>query len=186
MTELLKLNLGSSLYHFDGWVSVDLVEDFKPEYVADVTTLDIFEDNSAAEVYAGHIFEHLHDPMTALLNWRRVLVPGGKLYITVPDPVKAGELWIAGEAFEGLTTNPLLGVLGVTVGFMGRSHYESYDSNPVAQAAQIHQRAVDRPILAALMHYAGFDEITEVTSHPAMPGQVNWQYCLSGVKPNEE
>lgn len=36
-------------------------------------------------VHSSHCLEHLVDPKTGLLNWLRVLKPGGYLIITVPD-----------------------------------------------------------------------------------------------------
>ncbi|UYN97348.1 MAG: class I SAM-dependent methyltransferase [Enhydrobacter sp.] len=36
-------------------------------------------------VYASHIIEHLEDPARALLNWWRVLRPGGYLILYLPE-----------------------------------------------------------------------------------------------------
>ena len=42
-------------------------------------------DRSFDFVYASHILEHMRDPGKALLNWWRVLKPGGFLIVAVPD-----------------------------------------------------------------------------------------------------
>jgi ubiquinone/menaquinone biosynthesis C-methylase UbiE len=36
-------------------------------------------------VHSSHSLEHMIDPVEALVNWIRVLKPGGHLIITVPD-----------------------------------------------------------------------------------------------------
>ena len=36
-------------------------------------------------VYSSHCLEHMHDPRTALLEWWKLVKPGGYLFVTVPD-----------------------------------------------------------------------------------------------------
>jgi predicted SAM-dependent methyltransferase len=55
------------------------VSDGDAEYLATV------EDNSYDFLHASHCLEHLDNPYTALINWQRVVKPGGYLVITVPD-----------------------------------------------------------------------------------------------------
>lgn len=43
------------------------------------------EDASVDFVHSSHCLEHLHDPRAGLLNWVRVVRPGGYLVITIPD-----------------------------------------------------------------------------------------------------
>lgn len=58
-------------------VHVDIVDDgAKLENVAD---------GSQDFVIASHLIEHLPDPIGGLLTWQRVLKPGGKLFLVVPD-----------------------------------------------------------------------------------------------------
>ena len=42
-------------------------------------------DESFDFVYSHHCLEHMRDPLEALLNWWRILKPGGYLLVTVPD-----------------------------------------------------------------------------------------------------
>ncbi|MCP5553617.1 MAG: methyltransferase domain-containing protein [Akkermansiaceae bacterium] len=60
----------------------DLVE---VDFVCDGETLDTVPDASQDFVIANHVLEHCEDPIGALLNWCRVLVRGGILFVTVPD-----------------------------------------------------------------------------------------------------
>lgn len=45
-----------------------------------------FSDGEFDVVYASHSLEHCHTPEQALAEFRRVLVPGGRLFIVVPYP----------------------------------------------------------------------------------------------------
>jgi SAM-dependent methyltransferase len=51
----------------------------------DAQYLEGVEDNSLDFVHSSHCLEHLHDPRQGLVNWFRVVRPGGFLIITVPD-----------------------------------------------------------------------------------------------------
>lgn len=81
----MKLNLGSADLLIPGYKSVDLYND-RADYKMDVLNLG-FEDNTADEILASHLFEHLspHYAVPALKEWRRVLKPGGKLIMEMPD-----------------------------------------------------------------------------------------------------
>lgn len=83
----MRLNLGCGAFPADGWVNVDLRDDGpQPDVIADITDLP-FEDNEAAAVYAGHVFEHidLGDIAAALAEVDRVLAPDGVLMVVGPD-----------------------------------------------------------------------------------------------------
>lgn len=42
-------------------------------------------DESFDLVFSAHCLEHLHDPLEGLLNWWRLVKPGGHLILIVPD-----------------------------------------------------------------------------------------------------
>jgi SAM-dependent methyltransferase len=44
-----------------------------------------FADSSLDFVLTSHLLEHIADPIAALVEWRRVLRPGGLLFLRVPD-----------------------------------------------------------------------------------------------------
>ena len=82
----MRLNLGSGSFRLAGFENWD--ED--PETPADrhfhVPPIPL-EDGTVEEIYAGHLLEHFEpDEADALLKeCRRVLVPGGRLGVVVPD-----------------------------------------------------------------------------------------------------
>ena len=55
------------------------------DVVSDVTDDLPFESDSQDVVIARHILEHCLDPIDVLRKWRRIIKPGGKLIIAVPD-----------------------------------------------------------------------------------------------------
>lgn len=67
--------------------AVDLVEPVValPDWVrADAHALPM-QDESVDAVWTHHAFEHIRDPLGALMEVSRVLRPGGLLFFTVPD-----------------------------------------------------------------------------------------------------
>lgn len=81
----IKLNLGSGGIDYPGYLSVDLY-DQRALIHMDITKLD-FDDGSVSEILASHVFEHLnpYHALDILKDWRRVLKPGGKLVMEMPD-----------------------------------------------------------------------------------------------------
>jgi GT2 family glycosyltransferase len=81
----IKLNLGSGGMEYPGYLSVDL-HDKRAAIIMDVTKIDL-DDNSVAEILAIHVFEHLnpYKALGILKEWHRVLKPGGKLIMEMPD-----------------------------------------------------------------------------------------------------
>jgi len=80
----MKLNLGCDQWKLEHFVNIDCDISVNPDVVADAARLP-FRDDTFDEIYAGHILEHMHDPDLALIEWRRVLKPGGVITVTVPD-----------------------------------------------------------------------------------------------------
>lgn len=81
----IKLNLGAGGIEYPGYLSVDLY-DHRAHVMMDITNLD-FEENSVTEILASHVFEHLnpYHALDILKRWLRVLKPGGKLIMKMPD-----------------------------------------------------------------------------------------------------
>ena len=83
----IKLNMGSGGVEFPGYLSVDLY-DGRAILKADIAKpMPMFKDNSIEEILLSHVFEHLnpYHVEAALREWHRMLKPGGKLVIEVPN-----------------------------------------------------------------------------------------------------
>ena len=81
----VKLNLGSgSTKGKNGWVNVDL---FGADINHDLTKGVPLDDNTVDAVYSSHVFEHIpyKDLLNVIKEIRRILKPGGKLLVCVPN-----------------------------------------------------------------------------------------------------
>lgn len=56
-----------------------------PDIVSDSEHFPDVDDGSFDFVVANHVLEHLTDPIGALIEWHRILRPGGLLLFAVPD-----------------------------------------------------------------------------------------------------
>lgn len=82
----LRLNLGAGRFPLDGYTNVDADPRCEPDVCMRVPPLH-FGDGEAAEIYCGHLLEHLRpeDGAALLAECYRVLRPGGTLGVVVPD-----------------------------------------------------------------------------------------------------
>ena len=118
--EYIRLNLGCGSKVLNGWVNVDTVSrggrNFQsikgkdPDVNADIRNLP-FDDNYADEAMAIHVLEHFYvwEAADVLKEWVRVLKPGGKLIIEVPDLHKVIYYIENGETNPSFTLWPLYG-----------------------------------------------------------------------------
>ena len=93
----VRLNLGSGEMNVPGYLNVDRVGrgGHVPDIVSDITKLDL-PDAYADEIMAIHVVEHfwVWEVENILVEWKRVLKPGGRLVLELPDLLKAARLLI--------------------------------------------------------------------------------------------
>lgn len=85
--KIKKLHLGCGNRFIDGFVHIDLNNADHIDYVSSLDKLEFLDDNSVSEIYCSHALEY-YDRFEAgqvIAEWQRTLVPGGKIYISVPD-----------------------------------------------------------------------------------------------------
>ncbi len=110
---LIKFNLGCGRKLFkskehEKWVNIDIVYPDKMEFIdprvdgADSSSLPFFilsdlknmkdkiSENTADLIFSSHVIEHIpvYDLEELLLEWKRVLVPGGIMVLEMPDVIK--------------------------------------------------------------------------------------------------
>jgi predicted SAM-dependent methyltransferase len=82
-----KLHLGGT-HPKDGWEIMNALPGDHVDHLGDVRDLSRFSDSSYDVVYASHIVEHLgyvRDLGSVLSGVARVLRPGGRFFVSVPD-----------------------------------------------------------------------------------------------------
>lgn len=78
----MRLHLGCGKRRWQGWVNIDAQD---ADVCCDIRSLP-YEDDSADEIAAIHVFEHfyLKEAPKVLQEWHRVLKPGGWLVLELP------------------------------------------------------------------------------------------------------
>lgn len=94
-----KLEFGSSTGRRQGFETADVVAGRSIDYVLDCTRRLPFANDTFSLVYASHVIEHLpwYSVCDILTEWVRVLRPGGRLELWVPDGLKVCQSVLAAE-----------------------------------------------------------------------------------------
>ena len=89
----INLNVGCGRHVLDGWTNVDVVPSPRaaraPEILAPAWSIPL-PDASVSELMGIHIFEHFYrwEADTVLVEWRRLMCPGARLVLEMPDLIK--------------------------------------------------------------------------------------------------
>jgi predicted SAM-dependent methyltransferase len=150
----LRLNIGSSGEHVDGWMSVDLLRD--PEGVClrmDAAQPWPFESGSAEAINSEHMVEHL-DPAAAphfFAEAMRVLRPGGVIRTSTPDLRGICQAYLAAE--------PEVLKVHREHGYDARNHADMVNNYVHMHG---HRHIYDFETLRLLLADAGFEQIERV------------------------
>lgn len=151
----IKLNIGAGTTEIPGFTPVDI------KTGTDARDLSSYEDGSVDEIRASHVLEHFtfKESLAVLDEFNRVLKPGGKLRVAVPDIDKCVD---SGEK---------------RLFYMFGGQTDEHD---------VHKSGYDKGKLSGFMAAAGFDDIREWQSDgldtSAHPVSLN----LEGVKVDED
>ncbi len=129
-----------------GFVNIDGVDRPHVHYVQSLVRLDRFHDSTVAFIYTSHTLEHFPYATTVetLKEWRRTLIPRGKLCISVPNFDRILDLY----RLSGSDVDEILPPL-----FGGRDYPFNF-----------HYRAFDQQSLTKLLIQAGFSSV-QVWAH---------------------
>lgn len=122
-----RINLASGQRPFPKpWINIDIREQGYPvDIISDIRSLPMIEDNSCESLIAHHCLEHL-DMSTvqdASKEWHRILAPGGKLAIFIPNAREIAHRWLSGQ-IDNFTYN--VNMYGAYQGFPDDLHRWSY------------------------------------------------------------
>ncbi len=105
------IHLGCGEIAAPGWINVDVQALPHIHHVTDVRRLDAFATGTVDLVYACHVLEHVshRETRAALVEWRRVLKPGGVLRLSVPDFDLLVDAYLAEGRDVDKVVKPVLG-----------------------------------------------------------------------------
>lgn len=158
----MKLYIGSRNFKPDGYLTVDLNAQYNPDILADVTDLSLIQSETMDEVYASAILEHISWPLgyKALSEWIRILKPGGKLKISVPDMQG-----LCSMISQGVNTAHCIGMI--------------YGTGRIHDPLEAHQYGYTRGTLFEMLNVLGLGEVD--TWESDMPDASNgWMYTING------
>lgn len=130
----------------DGWEVLNANPAAYVDHVCNANNLSQFSDNTFIEIYASHVVEHLdfkNELLATLKEWNRVLIPGGKLYISVPDMDVLAKLFLEKNQ---LTTDERFFVMLMIFG----AHVDKYDYHVVG---------LNEEFLASFLNATGYVNI---------------------------
>lgn len=144
----VKLHLGCGPDKRAGWINIDTNAAAVPDIVGSVERLPQFENSSVDVIEACHLFEHLTYTQAkhALVEWARVLRPGGELLLELPDLDACVRILGKHQDERGFD----LGLIGI-FGWPPAIDEEG--------APQIHKWGWTRESIAAALREVGFEHV---------------------------
>ncbi len=157
----------------DGWEILNIVPGPAVDHLGDARDLSRFHDHTFGELYASHVLEHLDYQDGELLNtlreWHRVLTPGGRLFLSVPDLDTLARLFLDKTQFN---TEGRFRIMRMIFG----GHMDEYD---------YHMVGLNLDILAVYLREAGFSRLRQVPEFGLFDDdsliQVNGQFISLNV-----
>lgn len=143
-----KLHIGGKV-HAEGWEVLNALPGPCVDHVCNANDLSRFPDATFEEIYASHVVEHfdyMGELTATLAEWNRVLVPGGKLYVSVPDLDILAALLLEKEKYADEERFFIMRMM-----FGG--HVDEYDYHAVG---------LNEVFLAAFLEMAGFVNLHRV------------------------
>ena len=145
-----RLHIGGKV-RLDGWEVLNALAEECVDHVGDARDLSQFPDNTFDEIYASHIVEHfdyMGELESTLREWHRVLVPGGRIGISVPDLDILAALFLQRQA---LTFEERFLLMRMMFG----GHVNQYDH---------HKVGLSEDLLSGFLMLAGFVGMARVSS----------------------
>jgi len=160
----MKLNLGCGMDRLEGFVGVDIVPGPAVGMVSTVDSLPI-EAGLVEEILSEHLLEHLtfDEAKRALVEWFRVLCPGGKITIECPDILGLCKQFVEANEYERYWSNAgYWSLIQCIYGHQrGKSKAEHF--------GQIHKSGYTVEHLSFLLRGVGFSRISEEVPRYEVP-----------------
>ncbi|MBL8835761.1 MAG: methyltransferase domain-containing protein [Alphaproteobacteria bacterium] len=146
---MLRLNIGGTDPK-DGWSIFNVVPGPHVDHVGDILDLGRFADASVDEIYASHVLEHvwLEQAKSVLRSFARILVPGGRLMVSVPDLPTLCRIYLDPRLSQSQSTQVMAMIYG--------AHLDAHD---------IHHVGFNEGLMSTALAEAGFRRIRRVEDH---------------------
>lgn len=169
----LRLNLGCGRHVLDGWYNIDAGAHPNairpPEMISDVKSIAL-PNKCATEIMAIHLWEHIYrwDCETVLAEWGRLMRPGARLVLEMPDLYKFCRNIL--EGIKGKKDPDQLGMWGM--------FGDPRERNPL----MLHHWAWSFATLAPFLEQHGFTQCVEKPTEWHRVGQANRDFRIEALK----
>jgi len=144
-----KLHIGGRTKS-EGWEVLNAQPAPYVDHVCNARDLSQFADDTFSEIYASHVVEHFDynlELVNALKEWNRILEPGGRVLVSVPDLDVLAALFLSKDQ---LTVDERFHVMRIIFG----GHLDKYD---------YHVAGLNEEFLTVFLKHAGYVNIRRVT-----------------------
>jgi len=162
----MKLHLGCNDRALEGWTNLDIINGPGVDLVSSAHELPELLDGSVDEILAEHLLEHLtfYEAQRALAEWYRILKPGGKLTIEVPNLVGLCRAFIEASEYERFQSNK--GSWSIAHHIYGNQTGRSSEE----QLSQVHKSGYSPLRLEEMLIGVGFTDVFDDIPVKDTPG----------------
>jgi SAM-dependent methyltransferase len=147
----------SNLFPIEEWqeVRLDIDAQVNPDIIADITNMACVPGNSFDALFSSHNLEHLysHQVKYALAEFHRILKPGGKAIVRVPNILDVAAEIAKGNLDEALYTSPAGPICAIDILYGFRPSVEE------GNHFMAHRTAFIPSSLGEAMERAGFSKV---------------------------
>ena len=152
---MINLNLAAGTWKPEGWISVDIRSRDGVLLVMDLSSVFPIKSNSIGAIFCSHFLEHLSlkDGLVFLKECYRILLPNGKIRVSVPDFKLLVSKYLEGK-WDGVEEEIPAGNRSILEVLNCETFYPY-----VEPPEKSHNAQYDEELLCKVMNDAGFQDI---------------------------
>jgi predicted SAM-dependent methyltransferase len=167
----LRLNVGCGGRRLPGYTGVDVIPRPAADIVSPADAIPL-PSNSVEEILAIHVVEHVHqwEVPSLLKEWFRLLKPGGRLVMEMPDIIKCAKNVAEGYTYAGKHPDQA-GMWGI------------FGDSRLKDPYMIHKWGWHFKSLSPLVKEAGFVKLKEERTQFHPVGRERRDFRMEAIKP---